>query len=85
MTTPSDRGARHDPKAVENDWLGATQEGTGEEWERGATAKARGESTEGLYPPDDDPVVNGYQNTNTSLTEPPGPENQAAMRGRPKA
>ena len=77
--------ASPDPKRLENAWLGATQESTGEEWERGANAQARGEATEGRYPPDDDPVVNGYQAANTSLTDPPGPENQAAIRGRPKA
>jgi hypothetical protein len=75
--------AAKDPSGAENAWLGATQENTGEMYERPAIAKALGDPVEKVYPHKDDPVVKGYRGQNMSLTDPPGPHDKPDAGGPP--
>jgi len=50
-----------DPIRLEEDWVGATQEGTGERMMEGAMAVIRGEDPRAVVDPPDEPVVNGYK------------------------
>ena len=53
--------ADRDPTELEEAWLGATQEGTGERTMEGAMAVIRGEDPRAVVDPPDEPVVNGYK------------------------
>ncbi|HEY8597617.1 MAG TPA: hypothetical protein VIL85_04260 [Thermomicrobiales bacterium] len=53
--------ADRDPIRLEEDWVGATQEGTGERTMEGAMAVIRGEDPRPVVDPPDEPVDNGYK------------------------
>jgi hypothetical protein len=72
-----------DPIGAEDAWLRATQESTGETYERPALAKVLGEPLKETTDDTDDTVVNGYPRHNPSLNEPPGPDNTPNARGGP--
>ena len=80
-----DGGKRVDknPIGAEDAWLRATQESTGEMYERRALAKAVGEPLEEDSRNADDTVINGYPRHNPTLNEPPGPDNTPDIEGRP--
>jgi hypothetical protein len=73
-----------DPIGAEDAWLRATQESTGEMYERPALDKVLGEPHEEVSRHADETVINGYPSHNPSLNEPPGPDNTPDAGGRPE-